>query len=102
MLCFSVHVGLLFSQNNSIFFFSLDLLVKRKCLCLFFFPLEQLIRGYSTSPTAHTDNEGFQDHHWAARRKEPGKSDKDQVRVESLILDFVLNANQHSSFAGVG
>lgn len=55
----------------------------------FFSLSEQLIWVYSTSPTAHTDNEGFQDRHWAARRKEPEKSDKDQERVGTPIPDFM-------------
>lgn len=76
------HLPSLLIVNVHMFFFFV--------VFFFYFPSEKFIQVYSTSPTTHMDNEGFQDRHWAAgRKKETGKRDKDQARIESPIADFM-------------
>lgn len=65
---------------------------------VFFSPLEQLIRGYSTSPTAHTDNKGFQDQ--KKRTRETWQRSRECCESDSRFQ--AVNAKQHSLFAGVG
>lgn len=60
---FQVHLGSLFQQNNnicSLFFSHLLSWTGANVHDHSFFLLEDFIWDYSTSPTAHTDNKGFQ------------------------------------------
>lgn len=74
----------------------------------FFFLLKNFIWGYSTSPTARTDNEGFQPReNYYSGARERVKSEKDQTWVEwqesNSSLNSILNtACRHSSIACVG